>query len=212
MLNYLPYRPLATLTVLLLTLTACGASSTTPQAGPANQDQTLPIATQLIIGTFKLEGTDLAVTAEQAKELLPLWQVYQDLLTSDTAAQEEIDALVEQVQETMAAEQLQAITDMNLTQRDVRSVMQERMGVSQRSNVSSGDGNTGFPGGGFGGPPDGFVPPDGGRVPGGFGGEGFQQRNTTQGDTDPQTRPSQMNVGPLLLDPLIELLKQKAGS
>ena len=205
---------LATLTTLTLILTACNASSNTPQAGPANQDQTLPPATQLIVGTFKLDGTAQAVTAEQAKELLPLWQVYQDLLTSDTAAQEEIDALVEQVQDTMTAEQMQAITDMNLTQQDVMSVMQDQgMAVSQRSNMGNGDGTTNQQGGGFGGPPDGFVPPDGGGMPtGGFGGEGFQQRDTTQNGSDTTARPAQMNPSSLLLDPLIKFLQTKAGA
>jgi hypothetical protein len=202
-----------TLTILTLILTACSASSNTPQAGPANQDRTLPVATQLIIGTFKLDDTAQAVTAEQAGELLPLWQVYQDLSTSDTAAQEEIDALVEQIQETMTAEQTQAITDMNLTQQDVMTVMQDQgMAVSQRSNMGNGDGTTSSQGGGFGGPPDGFVPPDGGGPGGGFGGEGFQQRDTTQSGTDTTTRPAQMNPASLLLDPLIKFLEQKAGS
>jgi len=204
---------LATLTILTLILTACGASSNTPQAGPANQDRTLPVTTQLIVGTFKLDGTEQAVSADQAKELLPLWQVYQDLSASETAAQEEIDALVEQIQETMTAEQTQAITDMNLTQQDVMSVMQDQgMAVSQRSNMGNGDGTTSTQDGGFGGPPDGFVPPDGGGIPG----EGFVQRSqsdgTTQSGTDTTTRPAQTNPSSLLLDPLIKLLEQKVGS
>ena len=206
---------LATLTILTLILTACGASSTTPQAGPANQDRTLPVSTQLIIGTFKLDGTDQAVTADQAKELLPLWQVYQDLLTSDTAAQEEIDALVEQVQDTMTAEQMQAITDMNLTQQDVMSVMQTQgMTVSQRSDMSNGDGTTTTPGGGFGGPPDGFVPPEGGFQ----GGPGDSQNLSPEQIATAQAARQQAGSGggafmpSALLDAVIKLLQEKAGS
>ena len=63
---------LATMTILTLILTACGASSNTPQAAPANQEGTLPSATQLILGTFKLDGTAQAVTGEQAKVGKPL--------------------------------------------------------------------------------------------------------------------------------------------
>jgi hypothetical protein len=209
---------LAILTTLTLILTACG-SSQTPQAGPANQDRTLPLATQLIVGTFKLDGTAQAVTAEQAKELLPMWQVYQDLLTSDNAAQEEIDGLVSQIQDTMTAEQTQAITAMNLTQRDIFTLMEERglgMGGSQRNN-SSGGTSTGngsnFPGGGFvppdGGMPGGGFPPDGGGFPGG----NQSQRNSSssQSGTNTTTTRPQMNAGSVLLDTLIELLKQKAG-
>ena len=48
---------------------------------------------QVAIGTIKLDGTENAVTAEQAKELLPLWETLQVLEGSDTAATEEKDAL-----------------------------------------------------------------------------------------------------------------------
>lgn len=206
----------ATATLLILILTACGsAASTTPQAGPTAQGGTLPAATQLIVGIFKLEGTGQAVTAEQAKGLLPLWQVYQDLLTSDTAAQEEIDALVEQVQETMTAEQIQAITDMNLTQQDIFALMQEKgLGASQRSSSSSG--NSAGNGDNFGG--GGFAPPDGGMMPaggppdgGGFPGGGQSQTSANSG-TDSTSRPAQVNPAALLLDPLIELLKGRIGA
>ena len=143
--------------------------------------------------------------------------MYQDLLTSDTAAQEEIDALVEQIQETMTTEQMQAITDMNLTQQDVMSIMQEQgTTVSQRSNMGNGDGTTSTQGGGF-GPPDGFMP--GGAPPDGGGGMpegGFVQRDqsesTTQSGADATTTQTRMNPASLLLDPLIEYLQTKAGS
>jgi len=199
----------ATLTILTLILTACGASSNTPQAAPATQNGTLPLATQLIIGTFQLDGTDQAVTAEQAKELLPLWQVYQDLSTSDSAAQEEIDALVTQIQETITAEQTQAITAMNLTQQDVLSVMQDQgVNISQRSNMGNGDGTTTGPDGGFG-------PPDGG-FQGGPGGGG-QDLNPEQIATAQAARQQAGGGGgafmpSALLDALIKLLQEKAGS
>ena len=218
---------LATLTILTLILTACSASSTTLQASPATQEVTLPLATQLIIGTFKLEGTDQAVTTEQAKELLPMWQVYQDLLTSDTAAQEEVDGLVEQIQETMTAKQTQAITDMKLTQRDIFTLMQEKglgLGGGQRNNSggnSTGNGNNSGGNGGFASPDGsgGFPagsPPDGGGFPGGDFPGGNQSRNNSNGnsqsgtDTTTTARP-QINAATVLLDPLIEFLKQKAG-
>jgi hypothetical protein len=207
----------ATLTILTLILTACGASSNTPQAAPANQDRTLPLATQLIVGTFKLDGTDQAVTAKEAKELLPLWQVYKDLLTSDTAAQEEINGLVDQIQGTMTTEQTQAITAMNLTQRDIFTLMQEKGlggGGGQRNNSSGG--NSTSNGNNFGGN-GGFAPPDGGFPAGGFQGGpdgGFTQRNQSQSSTQNNTTTTQPrgNAATLLLNPLIDLLKQKAGS
>jgi hypothetical protein len=92
-----------------------------------------------VVGTLQLEGTEQAVTSEQAQELLPMWQVYQDISNSSTAAQSEIDGLVEQIQETMSAGQMQAITVMNLTQQDVSATIQAqnitaRSGGGQSSN------------------------------------------------------------------------------
>ena len=93
------------LTILALTLTACGSASDSTEAAASSQTdpsaQALSGPSLLLIGTLKLDGTDQAVTAAQAKELLPLWQVYQSLAESDTAAQVEIDALVKQIEETM---------------------------------------------------------------------------------------------------------------
>lgn len=204
---------LSTLTLITLILTACGAASTTPQTGPVTQDRTLPVATQLIIGTFKLDDTDQAVTPEQAAKLLPLWQVYQSLGTSDTAAQAELDALVEQIQETMTTEQMQAITDMNLTQQDVMAVMQEQgLGITQRSNTGNSDGSTSPQGGGGFGPPDGFVP--GGAPPGEGGGFGGQVQNLSQdqiatAQAARQER-SETIVPNILINVLIEFLQAKA--
>ncbi|PJH74752.1 MAG: hypothetical protein CO064_10305, partial [Anaerolineae bacterium CG_4_9_14_0_8_um_filter_58_9] len=69
-------------------------------------------------------------------ELLPLWQEYNELTRSDTAAQAEIDAVVAQIQETMTPQQVQAITDMKLTQQDEFSLMQELGLVTSRPNAS----------------------------------------------------------------------------
>jgi hypothetical protein len=79
------------------------------------------------------------------------WQVYQELSQSDTAAQAEIDGLVEQIEETMTADQMQAITAMNITQQDVFTAMQ---GVAFVSSNTSGSTVTLPSGsGGAGGPP-----------------------------------------------------------
>jgi hypothetical protein len=78
---------------------------------------------QVAIGTTKLDGTPQAVTAGQAREILPLWQTLQVLESSDTAATEEKDAQVAQIQDAMSKEQTLAITALNLTRRDMASVM-----------------------------------------------------------------------------------------
>lgn len=152
-----------------LALSACGSSASTPTGGiPSSSDEgDMSTITKLAIGTLKLEGTENAITPEQASDLLPLWQVYLSLVDSDTAAQAEIDGLVDQISTTLTDSQNQAIDDMQLSQPDMISVMQE-MGISmgnrpQSASDSEQSGSSGgFPGGG-----DGFAPPDGGGMPSG---------------------------------------------
>jgi hypothetical protein len=157
------------LTILLITLTACSTSSTGRLTGSTTSD--LPAATQLAVGTLKLAGTEQAVTAEQAKDLLVDWETYKQLAQSDTAAQEEISGLVIQIQETMTDEQMKAIDDMNITQQDVFASMQ---GVTVTVSTTS-DSSVSVPSGGSagsGGMPTGGHPDDGGMPPdGGIGGD-----------------------------------------
>lgn len=167
----------------------------------------LPEITKLVIGTLNLKDTENAVTPEQAKELLPLWQVYLSLLTSDTAAQEEIDALVEQIGETMTPEQTQAIKAMQLSQEDMLTVMQAN-GLGMGGNRPQGNNNSGNssdfapPGGGDFVPPDGggFTPPDGGGVPGGE----FPSGDIPSGDQIPEGLPAQGIGGGGVPTPLIQ--------
>lgn len=219
------------LTIFILILTACsGTSNTSPSTSGQSTDiaaTELPTVSKLVVGSFKLEDTDLAITSEQAIELLPVWQVYQEVSTSDTAAQAEIDALIEQAQETLTSKQMDAINAMNLTQQDVFTIMQER-GIqfggdqnidrgsgSQNGDIPSGgfQGGEGFPGGGGGFP--GGAPPDGGGFPGGdFGGEAPQGLSEDQIATAQASRPAGggNTVPPMLINALIELLKSRAGS
>lgn len=107
-----------------LLLTACSASSTSMPVSPASA--ILSMDTQLAFGTLKLAGTAQDITPEQAKQLVVYWRVYKELSQSDTAAQAEVDGLITQIQETMTADQLQSITDMQLTQQDISTAMEGR--------------------------------------------------------------------------------------
>jgi len=213
-------------TILVLTLTACGGASNNHQAGPAgpasSSENTLPLSTQLLIGTFKLEDTDLAVTAEQANELIPLWQVLQSISSNDNAAQEEMDALVEQIQETMTAEQVQAMEAMNLTSQDMFTIMQEQGlgggGPMMTQGTPQAGPNGDLPaapagGGDFGG----GGPPPGGGGPGGGGGQGLSpdqiataQANRAENGGGGGFR---FNGAPApLIEALVKFLQEKAGS
>lgn len=167
------------LSALAVLLIACGSAASSDASASASgtpvANAALSPVMQLALGTLELEGTENAVTAEQAAALLPLWQAYNSLSASDTAAQAEIDALVAQIQETMSAEQTQAIADMQLTMESMRTLMQE-LGLSmgpgggmnaQGTPVAVGAG-TPFPDmrGDF--PSDG-AQPGGGQAPGGGG-------------------------------------------
>ena len=209
--------------ILTLFMTACGASSaaspdpaSAPQGGAAAGE--LPATAQLLIGTLELDNTDQAVTAEQATELLPLWQTFQVLSDSDTAANQEKEALITQIQETMTDEQMQAITAMNLTRQDMFAIMQEQgigsgAGASQtnrsQNGTSSNSGNRNFGPGGP--PPDGEFPGGGpGFSPGGQG----QNLSPDQIATAQAAR--QQNGGnfmpPMLVNAVIKYLQEKADS
>jgi hypothetical protein len=207
--------------LLAMIATACGSVSgsarTNRNAGSQNGATAgeLPATTKLIIGTLKLEGTAQAVTAKQAADLLPLWQTMKVLSESDTAAQQEKDALVAQIQETMTGEQVQAIQEMSLSRQDMASIMQQQgtttdsssQRSSSQSGTSAGNGNRGF-GPGAGGPPDEIRVPSGG---GGFG--GGQNFSREQIATAQAARQANQNVIPsALLNAVIEYLQKKAGS
>lgn len=120
---------LFTLIFSALLLSACGTSSTTPATGdtytsvniPTDYENALPLRNQLAIGTMKLDGSTQAVTTKQAQQLLPLYQALRGTSTSGGASQEEISALLSQIEGTMTAEQLAAIRDMKLTFTDMQT-------------------------------------------------------------------------------------------
>ena len=179
----------AVIVILVMVLVACGAksSSTTSQTGNSNttaanatpgarnSTQPLPLAESLVIGTFKLEGTANAITPAQATALVPLWQAYAQLTSSNTAAQAEIDAVISQIQSTMTPQQVQAITAMKLTRQDLFTT-ESSLGLSNGFGANgtgtprapSTNGGGGFFAGGGGG---------GGFAGGGTGGNGTAQAN-----------------------------------
>jgi hypothetical protein len=175
--------------IVVLLLAGCGSAAGDSGSGEAiglNEDyaDALPIPSQLALGSLKLEETDLAIDETQAAGLVPLWQAYQSLSTSDKAAEAEINAVLKQIQGAMTAEQIEAIVAMALTSEDVDTYMQEMAGqfggrglfVSRGEGDDSGEGEPrgGFGGGGF---PGGGIPgggsPGGGILGGGIPGEGF---------------------------------------
>jgi hypothetical protein len=110
-----------TLVALIVTLVACNKKATSTTT--TNATSSLSPEAELVLGTLKLEGTDLAVTADQAKQLLPLWQTLQTMSSDSTAATEELNALIDQIKSTMTTQQIDEIAAMKLTQQDLMTVM-----------------------------------------------------------------------------------------
>ncbi len=194
--------------ILLLTallMSACNFVTGGTASNSGVQDRSLSEQTELIVGTLKLEGSDQAITSQQASQLLPLWQAMKYLNSSDTAAPQEVDALVDQIKGTLTSKQLQAIADMKLTQQDVSEIEQGQdiASNSQQQNSSSQSQSNG---GGF-GPPEGDLGI--GLLGGGTLGTG-QSVNSSQ-TTTVQTGASNQ-VPSVLIDSLIEFLKKKAES
>ncbi len=80
----------------------------------------LPSHFILAMGTLKLDGTANAVTPEQARQLLPLWQALRSSVNSGGSNQAELDALLVQIDGTMTAEQIAAINTLKLSKGTMR--------------------------------------------------------------------------------------------
>lgn len=73
------------------------------------------IRSQLAYGTIKLANTSNAITPDQAKTLIPLWQAVISLSSDTTTATEELTAVQDQITAALTVEQLQAIAEMKIT-------------------------------------------------------------------------------------------------
>ncbi len=180
---------ITTLIILAMTLAACGSNSPTASGSGSNTSnrgggfggggasRTPNPMTVLAVGTFKLEGTPQAVDATEAAKLIPLWQLMNQLETSSSTAPQEITATVNAIQAAMTPAQIQAIQGMQISQRDVFTVLQESGALpsgfgnfsGQNGSGATRTGNNGnFRGGGggglgflFGGGPGGARPQNG---------------------------------------------------
>jgi len=227
---------LVVLLIATLVLSACAATSTSSSSGSSATGGKQPLtgAPQMAVGILKLEGGANAVTAQQAKDLVPLWQAYSQLAGSDSAAQAELDGVVAQIKSTLTANQLKAIDGMNLTRQDMLTEISllglvpgaSTTGTPQAFTFnpnSGGNNGGGAPGGSAaGGPPSGGAAPSGGGAPsGGFvagGGSDLGGLTGGQGQTGAsgtQVAPAQTQLNRIpnmLLNALIELLQKRSAS
>ena len=116
------------------TLAGCGGEATTAPADTGDGETyvsevldtsyegALSVSNQLALGTMQLEGTENAITPEQAVALLPLWQALQGGVTAEA----EVNAVLKQIEGAMTQEQLAAIAAMQLTQEGLQAWMEEQ--------------------------------------------------------------------------------------
>jgi hypothetical protein len=205
---------------LMFLLVACGNGNANQMQEIQSQDSDqvafqgeMPPQSKLLFGSFMLEETDMAITPEQAEELLPLWKLFKTLIESDTTADAELAAVVNSIQDAMTADQLDYIETLQLGGDTMRQLMED-LGIGFGFRGGEGE--------------DGEVPLDGfpsglGGVPGqgagggqGFGpGGGFENLSPEQQATAQAKREESGGAGrgifanPALMDALTELLEGK---
>ncbi|PKO15798.1 MAG: hypothetical protein CVU39_09755 [Chloroflexi bacterium HGW-Chloroflexi-10] len=216
------------LLIMMVILSACSSGLSQIETQEAVQadgttianEMQLTIQTRLVLGTFSLEDTENKVTSEQAQELLPMWKTLKVLLESDSAADLEIEALEEQIQETMTSAQNQTMNALSFTRESYMEFMSEYLPDIQMGGAAmrqDGTGNTsgrqmqagGMEAGGGGMPAGGGGMPAGGMPAGGGGMEGETGGALPQSDGQITNAGMAGGMNTLLIDALIELLESK---
>jgi hypothetical protein len=218
--------------IIALLLSACSESAADPAGADSNEaapgviendgeeispefDERLfegdvSLQMQLSVGTFVLEDTELAVTTEQAAELLPLWKAVRSLTESDTTARVEIDAVILQIEEAMTNEQLALIAETELSMEEMSALMEKYGVVPQGVQTGSMPGAPGsMPGGGPGmGMGMGMGPGGGGMLSGDISPEMQATMDARQAEMGESFG---VRMGSLWIEPLIELLAERAA-
>jgi hypothetical protein len=193
---------------LVLAMSACGSSQNATASAAAAT--TLSMESQLLVGTLKLESTSLAVSAEQAGQLLPLWETLQSLASSGTAASQEVESVISQIESTMNAQQISNITAMNLTSQDLTNAIADSgtapAGLSKTTAASAAQSQSG---GLVGGAPGGGNPPADvvGNMPAPTGSQAASQASTSS----TQSIATMNQVPTALIQALVEMLEKKIG-
>ena len=219
-------RTLVALALAVAMLVGCSAAGSQPDSAAVTSEQSgeqadtlqaLDRSGQLALGTLSLEETEDAVTAEQAAALLPLWQA---IRSGALQSEAETHAVLKQIEGAMTSQQLAAVQTMLLTGDDLISWAQ-----SQGVNLEP---RQGFPMPGE----DGGLPPEveerlreqfGGQLPNP---EEIATLQAQRGKMSDEERPAlraRAEAGgrefgggqgqlAIVLNPLIELLTQRAGA
>ncbi len=206
--------------------TATASSSTATSGSPseaAPQTQAtdltdMSIESKLGVGILKLEGTDLAVTADQANELLLLWKAVKSLNSDDAASDAEIQALYAQIEENLTEDQVQVIRELSLTEEELSALMQQygqnQMAAEAPSSSSSSSSQMQPPDGGGGGPGGGgdMAMGGGGDAMAGGGMDMGAQASTDQEQQAAPTTNNTVDMNLMFADAIINLLQQRVAA
>ena len=205
--------------ILIFSLTACSAIQLPWASATTSSSQTSslanfasqPVKNKLAVGMLQLEGSDLAITQAQAKELLPLWKAVKSLSKDSNTTSDEMAALYVQIEGVLTANQVQAIEKLDLSTGDLTALVQK---YEAQTTVSSSTSTTttsqtsqsaqqGGPGGGPGGDIQGIALQDPG-LGGIVGGAATTTKTSSSGSTSTSTSQASLNL--TLADPVIALL------
>jgi hypothetical protein len=185
----------------------------------------LPEAMKLALGTLALEKTSYPVDAAEAAQLVFLWKGMRNLSQDQSAANEEIQGLVKQINDTMTPQQIAAINGMNLSFQSIAEIAQQtgldlgnvggqfgNLSPQARSTFQASRQSGG--GGGFGGGIPGAGGGGGGaRIPGFGGGGGAPASTNTAGGFQGRGTSSEfsrLGVSPTMINAVIQFLQAKA--
>jgi len=149
------------LILLALLITACGSAPAAAPAAPAvdnSQPAVAPAATDAVhpaltldfegalsqklmlsLGTLELANTEYAVSVEQATQFLFYWQALENLTQSNNSAEEEVAALLTEIENIFTPEQITAINQMQLKQENLLAWAQAN-GVTAGTGAGAGAG------------------------------------------------------------------------
>jgi hypothetical protein len=210
--------------ILIFSLTACSAiqlpwastSTRATQTSSLSNFASQPFKNKLAVGLLKLEGSDLAITSAQAKELLPLWKAVKSLSNDSNTTSGEMAALYVQIEGVLTNSQLQAIQKLDLSTSELTALVQKYgtqtvVSSSSSTSTTSQTAQSSQAQGGPGGDIQGVSDPSLGGIVGGAPAS-VQSSTSNSSSTSISSKVSQSNLNLLLADPVISLLKARISS
>ena len=188
--------------ILVLFISACSSTGSQEAAlvelSNDYAEDALSVEMQLVVGSLILDESDQPINAELASDLVPYWKMYLSLAESDSAAPEEMDAVLSEIQGMMTQDQVGYIAGLQLTQESMMTLLDDSGIMGQLSLESMGTGDS------AGERPEGMVPGSG--AGGGAGMEGMDPELIATMQAEREEEGAESSNANRMLVPLIEQL------